>query len=897
MRTLRAETARFRVGPLLVDLAAYQVGSEQLSEQEVALLRVLHDARGHTVDKESLYREVWGYRTMPRGRALDFAVRRLRKKLGPDGEQALETVRGVGFRLRTEPVEAPGIQDAGPEGPSSGGLAALRKLRPTTSFVGAPDVVAELSAHLEGGARCITLLGPAGIGKTRLAVEALSSLGGKVWVAELCDLPVSADPLQRLGAVLSAPSAGLSIDGLARAAVRAGRGVLLVDRCAHVADGLRPALEAVLRMSELVVVATSRHRLGVEGETLFDVGPLPPHDAARLLVDRARAVRRGLRLCEDDLTTARIVSHLGGVPLAIELAASRLRATSPRQLERRLREDLRGLDASGHRPLGEAIRWSWDLLSAEHQAAVVCLSLLDVRFDEAAAIAVLQADSKGAWSALEDLVDRSWLQPVDDDNGLQYVFLAPMRAWVREHGPAAPRSAYDGLVDHCLRRARAAARMGLQGAGGLDQLRCATRFAVAEGHPEAALLASYAMRVARRSLTPVPLLAWARKLQASLTTPSGDLAVEMGWAVHQSGDSAGAQVIVDEAVGYTCWSVFGRMRARWLQARLLTDGGHTPLAAERVEVLRVDAEAAGQMVVAVGAASLLVELYIDLGRLGDALAAGRWALQIVESSDGGLDSSALGPSMLTRLAPLYLMEGDVALARTMLRDAAVAGERIQCRNIEGGALLNLAMLEAVVGEAEPARALLEQVIRAGFSDGRPMVQVQVELVRCLAAMAEDELGEARSFAVRAVRLSRTSGGQRMKGAALSFVLRLDVLSGHSHSSVADEVVTLCREGGLHLLGSMVVGYRAWLAARAGEPGADVLADEAVALADVGGRADELVSAFAGAAVGYAAEQRWDDADRSMARAHRLAHELAHLGGVVDLMERAKGEVEAMRAQA
>ena len=161
---------------------------------------------------------------------------------------------------------------------------------------------------------------------------------------------------------------------------------------------------------------------------------------------------------------------------------------------------------------------------------------------------------------------------------------------------------------------------------------------------------------------------------------------------------------------------------------------------------------------------------------------------------------------------------------------------------------------------------------------------------------EGELDKARSFAERAVKLSRTSGGQRMKGAALSFVLRLDVLAGHSHSSVADEVVTLCREGGLHLLRCMVVGFRAWLAARAGEPGADVLADEAVALADVGGRADELVAAFAGAAVGYAAEQRWDDANRCLAHAHRLAHELAHLGGLVDLMERAKGEVEAMRAQ-
>jgi len=251
------------------------------------------------------------------------------------------------------------------------------------------------------------------------------------------------------------------------------------------------------------------------------------------------------------------------------------------------------------------------------------------------------------------------------------------------------------------------------------------------------------------------------------------------------------------------------------------------------------------------------------------------------------------PSMLVRLAPLYLMEGDVDLARSMLRDAARGGARQQCRSQEGGALLNLAMLEATVGESGAARELLVQVARGGFCDGCAMMDVQVELALSLAAMADGELGLARRHAENAVDRSRTRGGRRMEGAALGFVLRLDVLAGRRHSPVGDEAVALCRDSGLHLLGCMVVGLRAWLAARAGEPHAGELADEAVKLADVGGRADEPVCAFAGAAVAYASVGRAEDAHRCLAEAERLADEMSFLLGLVELAAQARDEVGAV----
>jgi len=888
-----SDPTRFEMDGMSVDLDAHEAGSVLLTEQEVALLRVLWEGRGRPVDKATLYREVWGYRSMPRGRALDFAVRRLRKKLGPPGESALETVRGVGFRLRAVALPvSPSTEVPPPPAPlpTDGGRAALRRLRPPTPYVGSTAVMAELAERLDQRQRCITLLGPAGIGKTRLAVEVLWARRQPVRVVELADLPRGADPIRRLAAVLTLSPTTQSIDTLAAAAARAGPGVLLVDRCAHVADQLRAPLEAILRQSDLIVLTTSRHRLGLAGEVVFDVGPLDTPTAARLLVDRARAVRRGLRLTPEDAVAKGIVHHLGGVPLAIELAASRLRATRPAQLERRLAEDLSAIHLSGPRPLADAISWSWDLLSDDLRAALVRLTALDGSFDDVGAAAVLGEEPDAVWTAIEGLLDRSWLQPVDDEHGLQYAILAPLRAWVRQRVGPPPPEALDGLIHLCIRRARAGGPLHHSCALGLDALRLVSQHAVDSAHPLAGLVAGYSVRAASRALMPAALEARAVGLQDRLRSPSVDLTVEVGWAVQRGGDDAHARALLDQTDGCDHATVLGRLRGRWLDARLLTNAGQTALAAERCERLCDDALQAGIAMVAAGAASLLVELYIDLGRTDDALQSGRRAQSIATGAHGHGCASHLAPNMLIRLAPLYLMKGEVDLARTMLRDAAVAGRRAQSPVLEGGAWVNLAMLEAIVGCPEAARPLLERVERANFSMGRAMTDVQVLLGWAYVARAEGDLDRARQCGLRGIEVARAGGVLRMVAVSMGSLMWTDVVAGRHRSEVTEEALRICRDGGLQLMGCTVVGLAAWLAARAGDAHAGALATEALGLADAVGDADEVVYAYAGAAVGRAAVGDRAGADRCLEAGARLSEKLAHLRSLADVVPMARREV-------
>ena len=271
---------------------------------------------------------------------------------------------------------------------------------PLTSFVGRDTEVSQVLKNL-GSTRLVTLTGPGGVGKTRLAAEVSGRLAGGAWFVELAPVTESAEVayavLDTLGIrerVISRrggnPGTG-PLDRLAEALADRDD-VVILDNCEHVIEAAAALAGRVLAACPRVrIVATSRQPLRIDGETLCPIPPLsvpPPslpswtegaegseaYASVRLLRDRAVAVRPDFELHPDNVAdVARICRALDGMPLAIELAAVWLRALTPGQLAERL-DDRFALLIGGsrtalprHRTLRAVVDWSWDLLEPAEQ--------------------------------------------------------------------------------------------------------------------------------------------------------------------------------------------------------------------------------------------------------------------------------------------------------------------------------------------------------------------------------------------------------------------------------------------------------------------------------------------------------------------------------------------------
>ena len=299
-----------------------------------------------------------------------------------------------------------------------------------TEFVGRRAELAQVRDAL-AGARLVTLTGPGGIGKTRLALQAAAGAGRAfrdgVWLAELAGLR---DPGLLVAEV--ARSLGLS-DKSARWAVASlvdylkGRQLLLVlDGCEHLADACAVMADALLRgCPDLRIIATSRHVLGVAGEVTIAVLPMavPAEDspnrpeellgyeAVRLFVGRGAAVLPGFAVDEGNgAAVAGVCRALDGIPLAVELAAVRLRSLSPGQILARLDSRFQLLSGGSpagqphHRTLQAALEWSYELLTDGEQAMWRRVSVFSGSFDLDAAEAIC-AVGRVAPGQIADLID------------------------------------------------------------------------------------------------------------------------------------------------------------------------------------------------------------------------------------------------------------------------------------------------------------------------------------------------------------------------------------------------------------------------------------------------------------------------------------------------------------
>ncbi|MFG2646620.1 BTAD domain-containing putative transcriptional regulator [Streptomyces sp. NPDC048436] len=320
-----------------------------------------------------------------------------------------------------------------------------------TSFVGREGDIEAIRGDL-ARARLVTLLGPGGAGKTRLSQEAAEAHAGGVpdgvWLAELA--PVE-DPDAVPEAVLTALGARETVlRGAGAEELRAvsewhgddpvvrltehcspRRMLLILDNCEHVIEAVaRLADQLLAHCPGLTVLATSREPLGVPGELLRPVEPLPEPIALRLLADRGAAARPGFRVEDDRAAAAEICRRLDGLPLAIELAAARLRMLTPRQIADRLDDRFRLLTNGARtvlprqQTLRAVVDWSWDLLDTPERTVLRRLSVFAGGCDLAAAEAVTAARQDGepgeadVADVLGSLVDKSLVVAAPSPQGV-----------------------------------------------------------------------------------------------------------------------------------------------------------------------------------------------------------------------------------------------------------------------------------------------------------------------------------------------------------------------------------------------------------------------------------------------------------------------------------------------
>jgi len=543
---IEADLALGEASGLIGELRA-MTAADPLAERPCALLMRALAATGRQADALAVYAQ-----------ARDLLADRLGVDPSPRLEEVYLAILRQEVPLQPPAVPAPPAATAAPPPyperavpPAQPPAAVSAGQRPPTSFIGRDDDVRGVLKKL-AEERLVTLTGPGGVGKTRLAAEAAARLGAPAWFAALA--PVS-DPSQVPYAVLDAlglreraisrhaadPGPGDPVDRLCGAL--AGReAVLVLDNCEQVVEAAALLAERMLADCPKVrILATSREPLRIGGETLWVVSPLaiPPvspadapgipdtytYPAVRLFRDRAAAVLPSFALDHGNAAAiARICRALDGLPLAIELAAVWVRTLTPAQLAERL-DDRFALLTGGsrtalprHQTLRAVVDWSWDLLSEQERVLARRLAVFPsgatlTAAEQVCSDAALPGTNTGltraaVLPALSGLVGKSILLAPDrpGDLGPRYRMLETVRAYALERLAGAGEDAQvkDALTAYYLNFTEEADPL-LRGAG---QVRWFRELMAEQDNAHAALRWAIARRDADTALRLVRALAY-----------------------------------------------------------------------------------------------------------------------------------------------------------------------------------------------------------------------------------------------------------------------------------------------------------------------------------------------------------------------------------------------------
>lgn len=316
---------------------------------------------------------------------------------------------------------------------------------PLTALRGRDALVERVHAQLDEGARWLTLLGPPGVGKSRVLTAVAAGIAprecsGGVWMTSLSAAHSESEICARIAFCLPGVFDELprEFEQLVPHLQRLGPLLLVLDDAEHVAEPLSRLVPRLLeRVRSMRCLIGTRERLGAPGEVVVEVEPLTPDAAVELFIERAEAVR-GTRLNESERSAAsQLVHRLDCLPLAVELAASQLAVVSVAELSASLEASvlsLRSLDRgvrARHASLDAALDVSWGLLSDAQRAGLSGLALFEESTEASAWMHVVDVDVP----TLAGLRDRSWLK-VERLATTRYGLLGVVRDFVRDRAPA-----------------------------------------------------------------------------------------------------------------------------------------------------------------------------------------------------------------------------------------------------------------------------------------------------------------------------------------------------------------------------------------------------------------------------------------------------------------------------
>ena len=678
------------------------------------------------------------YREGRQGDALEVvrAIKeRLVEELGIDPGPAL--VRLEGQLLAQDPalaaVPAPAPAVPAQRRPVDTALRPGRRVpRLRTSFIGRRAELDRLAALLDG-APLVTLTGPAGVGKTRLAVEAARARGDDdgPWVAELAGVLDAA----ALPAAL-AEATGLS-DVTTSAeladALAARTALLVLDNCEHLVDAVAGLVDLLLeRCPGLQVLATSREALDLPGEALLELRPLDPEgDALALLRERLGGT-------EADADVLRRLSRdLDGLPLALELAAAQCRVLSPAQVVDLLHDRFSVLRSGGrsghahHATLEDALAWSYDLLEPEQQQVFAALSVFRAPFDLTQAQAV--TGGPAVLDAVRALVAKSLVSVVPDSSPRRYHLLESLRQFADARLPGDRR---EGLL-----RAHSAA---------------------------VTALAEQAERRLRTADGPT----WLRRLEEAM--PDLRLALRDVGAADRGADRAEADLRLARAVSWFCYRR-GHVAegVRWLDAALTAAPHADPALRARSMI------------------SLAVVHYLT----GDYTAGGALLGPAREAALLGGDPLAAADA-LSFSAYLRIFDGDLDAAERTALEALAEVEALAQEASRAEHLMLIGQVLRFGGRTQEALDMLDRAAAAGLAVGHTWVAGSSRWIACkvLSEAGEDvaaaerlpdllrlwsEEGDVTSWLVAAMtlggclaRLGRPEQGAVLLGAASAVGERL-----------------------------------------------------------------------------------------------------------------------------
>jgi predicted ATPase/class 3 adenylate cyclase/Tfp pilus assembly protein PilF len=774
----------------------------------------------------------------------------------PDLPAALEACGHYRLKGIAEPIEIFALRD--PSGPASAAPAdtdkAYRVLRvddrwlpvrevrhnlprERDAFVGRAADLAAIDARVAAGSRLVTVLGLAGMGKTRLARRygstALGDFPGGVFFCDLSEARTLAGVYFVVAGALEVPL-GTSDPQvrLGHAIAARGRCLLILDNFEQVVAQAPASVGAWLdRAPDAAFLVTSRERLHLAGADVLARAPLAPDaEGVELFALRARAQRPDFALTEANRgAVQRMVGLLDGLPLAIELAAARIGVMSPAQLLERLADRFRLLagshgEANRHATLRGAIDWSWNLLAPWEQSALAQCAVFERGFTLEAAEAVLDLsawpDAPPAIDAVQALVDKSLLRtwvPIEHHRyDLEEPYFgmylsihdyaaaklaasgaAPRRAAEQRHGGHYAAMGSEARLAALRRHGGVARRRAL--ALELDNLVAACRRALARGDAGqaiGALRAAWEVLSAQGPFAPVVGLG-TQVAALDGVEPSLHAAafVTLGRAMVASGrgDEAGAVYARALALARAAHDPQreAEVLTRWGNAyRLQGRMGEARQAFEQALALRAGLGEAGTD------AMLLAELGIvqrQTGAMDEARANYEQALAI-DRQTGDREHES---KVLNNLAILHAEQARFDTARALFESSLALSRELGDRRQAGLALGNLGSLGLDLGRLEAAHEHCLAALAIHRDTGERFEEGNVLGNLGSVALARGQTDEARRMYEASLAISREVGNRRDTGVVLGLLGRLDDEEGRDADAQAryDEALAIHRAVG------------------------------------------------------------------------------------------------------